>query len=87
MVKRLAHNLIYYFGVGSIFLAVLAALLSGIGILFKAIGITDYSTEIFHLAMGLFSTSVGIGTYINLFFLHKDLIDMKEQKKNGEKKE
>lgn len=82
--KRIAHNIIYYFGVASIFLAALAALLSGVGLIFKLIGISDYSTEILQIAMIMFSAAVSIGTYINLFFLHKDLLDLKELKSKKE---
>jgi len=77
--KALAHSLIYYFGVASIFLAIAAVLLSGIGVFYKYMGVSDFSAEIFQIAMIFFTSAVGIGTYINIFFLHKDLLDLKKK--------
>jgi hypothetical protein len=42
-------------------------------------GVSDFSAEIFQLSMIFLTSAVGIGTYINIFFLHKDLLDLKKK--------
>jgi len=76
--KKLTHTTIYYVGVSTIFLSVLAVLLSIVGLFSKYIGVESFSSEILHMSVIMFSVSMSIATYLNLFFLHRDISELKE---------
>lgn len=78
MKKIIALSVIYYAGISAIFLSVLAIALSILGLLSQYIGISAFSMILFQMSVIMFSCAMSLITYLNIYFLHKEMTNLKE---------